>query len=150
MINALGLEVAAIRKRGGSTQIELRGGERVGQAEKNWLYRFPLGEDLNIRDDTPVKLQSGDGETSGVVVSFLDGMLVVAVDDDLGPKIAFARLIADDSFIVEGLKKRLEEVRSGEAEFNTGAAERVIAESAVRAGDAEPEPVVLQGDGRLN
>ena len=38
MIDALGLEVAAIRKKGGGTQVELRGGERVGEAEGSWLY----------------------------------------------------------------------------------------------------------------
>ena len=70
MIDALGLEVAAIRKRGGGSRFELRGGERVGQAEDRWLYRFPLGEDLNLRDDTPVRLVCGDRETSGVLVSF--------------------------------------------------------------------------------
>lgn len=30
MIKALGLEVGAIRRRGGATQVELRGGERSG------------------------------------------------------------------------------------------------------------------------
>lgn len=150
MIDALGLEVAAIRKRGGGTQIELRGGERIGQAEDNWLYRFPVGEDLNLRDDTPVRLVCGDRETSGVLVSFRDGVLVVAVEADLGPKIAFARLVADDSFLVERLKERLEKVRSGEAQFNRAGAERVIGEASVRAGDAEPDPVVMQGDKSLN
>ena len=145
MIDALGLEVTAIRKRGGGTQIELRGGERVGQAEDNWLYRFPVGEDLNLRDDTPVRLVCGERETSGVLVSFRDGVLIVAVEADLGPKIAFARLLADDSFLVERLKERLEKVRSGEAQFNKASAERVIGEASIRAGDAEPDPVVLQG-----
>lgn len=150
MIDALGLEVAAIRKQGGGTQIELRGGELIGQAEDNWLYRFPVGEDLNLRDDTPVRLVYGNRETSGVLVSFCDGVLVVAVEADLGPKIAFARLVADDSFLVERLKERLEKVRSGEAQFNKFSAERVIGEASIRAGDAEAEPVVLQGDSSLN
>jgi superfamily I DNA and/or RNA helicase/ssDNA-binding Zn-finger/Zn-ribbon topoisomerase 1 len=150
MIDALVLEVAAIRKRGGNTQIELRGGERVGQAEASWLYRFPLGEDLTLRDDTPVRLTCGDQETGGVLVSFRDGVLVVAVEADLGPKIAFARLVADDSFLVERLKERLEKVRSGEAQFNKASAERVIGEVKPRTGEADSEAVVLQGDGILN
>jgi ssDNA-binding Zn-finger/Zn-ribbon topoisomerase 1 len=150
MIDALGLEVAAIRKRGIGTRVELRGGERFGQAEDNWLYRFPVLEDLSLRDDTPVRLVCGDRETSGVLVSFRDGLLVVAVEADLGPKIAFARLVADDSFLVARLKERLENVRSGEAQFNTRGAERVIGEASVRAGDADPDPVVMQGNGSLN
>lgn len=150
MIDALGLEVAAIRKRGNGTRIEVRGGERIGQAEDNWLYRFPVEEDLNLRDETPVRLVCGYRETSGVLVSFRDGVLVVAVQADLGPKIAFARLVADDSFLVERLKERLEKVRSGEAQFNKASAERVIGEASIRVGDTDPEPVVLQRGGSLN
>ena len=80
MIDALGLEVAAIRKRGGGTQLEVRGGERTGQAAGNWPYCFLVAEDLHLRDDTPVRLKLPDGEVNGVLVSFRDGMLVVAVD----------------------------------------------------------------------
>ena len=90
MIDALGLEVAAIRKKGGGTQIELRGGERVGEAEGSWLYRFIVAEDLNLRDDTPVRVTCGQEDVSGVLVSFRDGVLVVALEKDLGPKIAAA------------------------------------------------------------
>lgn len=150
MIDALGLEVAAIRKKGGGTQVELRGGERVGEAEGSWLYRFIVAEDLNLRDDTPVRVTCGQEDVSGVLVSFRDGVLVVALEKDLGPKIAAARLVANDSFLVERLKERLEKIRSGEAQFNRQAGERVLGLSPVRTADAEPNPAVIQGIGRPN
>jgi len=150
MIDALGLEVAAIRKRGGGTQIELRGGERVGKAEGSWLYRFIVGEDLNLRDDTPVRVSCGQEDVSGVLVSFRDGVLVVALQNDLGPKIPAARLFANDSFLVERLKERLEKIRSGELKFNRQAGDRVLGLSPVRTADTEPNPAVIQGDGRPN
>ena len=68
----------------------------------------------------------------------------------LGPKIAAARLVANDSFLVERLKERLEKVRSGEAQFNRQAGDRVLGLSPVRTGDAEPNPAVIQGSGRPN
>jgi hypothetical protein len=86
MIEALGLEVSAIRKKGGGTHVDLRGGERVGQAEGSWLYRFLVVEDLNLRDDTPVRVTAGQEDVSGVLVSFRDGVLLVALEKDLGPK----------------------------------------------------------------
>jgi ssDNA-binding Zn-finger/Zn-ribbon topoisomerase 1 len=150
MIDALGLEVAAIRKKGGGTQVELRGGERVGEAEGSWLYRFIVAEDLNLRDDTPVRVTCGQEDVSGVLVSFRDGVLVVALEKDLGPKIAAARLVANDSFLVERLKERLEKIRSGEAQFNRQAGDRVLGLSPVRTDDAEPNPAVIQGIGRPN
>ena len=89
---------------------------------------------VHLRDDTPVRLKLPDGEVNGVLVSFRDGMLVVAVESDLGPKIAFARLLADDSFLIERLKQRLEQVRSGELQCNRAAGERVLGRGALDVG----------------
>jgi hypothetical protein len=74
MTHALGLEVAAIRKKGGGNRVELRGGERVGQSEGSWLYKFPVAEDLNLRDDTPVRVACGQDEVNGVLVSYREGI----------------------------------------------------------------------------
>jgi hypothetical protein len=82
MIEALGLEVAAIRRKGGGTRIELRGGEPVGQAEGRWLYRFVVAEDLNLRDDTPSRVTAGQEDGAGVLVSFRDGVLLAALEKD--------------------------------------------------------------------
>lgn len=149
MIEALGLEIAAIRRKGGGTQIELRGGERVGQAEGSWLYRFVVAEDLNLRDDTPVRVTAGQEDVAGVLVSFRDGVLLVALENDLGPRIAAARLVANDSFLVERLKDRLEKVRGGEAQFNRAAADRVLGLLPPSTADADPHPSV-NGDGMAN
>ncbi len=149
MIEALGLEIAAIRKKGGGTQIELRGGERVGQAEGSWLYRFVVAEDFNLPDDTPVRVTAGQEDVPGVLVSFRDGVLVVALEKDLGPRIAAARLVANDSFLLERLKERLEKVRGGEAHFNRTAADRVLGLGPPSTGDAEPHPSVNR-DGTAN
>jgi ssDNA-binding Zn-finger/Zn-ribbon topoisomerase 1 len=149
MIEALGLEIAAIRKKGGGSQIELRGGERVGQAEGAWLYRFVVAEDLNLPDDTPVRVTAGQEDVAGVLVSFRDGVLLVALEKDLGPRIAAARLVANDSFLVERLKERLEKVRGGEAQFSRAAADRVLGLVPPSTADAEPHPSV-NGDGLAN
>lgn len=149
MIEALGLEIAAIRKKGGDSQIDLRGGECVGQAEGSWLYRFVVAEDLNLRDDTPIRVTAGQEDVPGVLVSFRDGFLLVALEKDLGPRIAAARLVANDSFLVERLKERLEKVRGGEAQFNRPAADRVLGLSPPSTADAEPHPSV-NGDGTAN
>lgn len=149
MIEALGLEIAAIRKKGGGTRIELRGGERVGQAEGAWLYRFLVAEDLNLRDETPVRVTAGQEDVAGVLVSFRDGVLLVALEKDLGPGVAAARLVANDSFLVERLKERLEKVRSGEVQFNRAAADRVLGLVPPSSADADPHPSV-NGDGMAN
>jgi hypothetical protein len=59
MIDALGLEISAIRKKGAGSQVEIRGGEFVGQAEGSWIYRFLVADDVYLRDDTPVRITAG-------------------------------------------------------------------------------------------
>ncbi len=149
MIEALALEIAAIRKKGGGTQIELRGGENVGQTEGSWLYRFVVAEDLNLRDDTPIRVVAGQEDVSGVLVSYRDGVLLAALEKCVGPKVPAARLIANDAFLLELLKERLEKVQSGEAQINRQTADRVLGLGAPRTADADPHRAVTQ-DGELN
>jgi len=149
MIGALGLEAAAIRKRGGGAQVELRGGEAIGQVEESWLYRFLLTNDLNLRDDTPVRVTAGNQDVPGVIASFRDGVLLVALEQDLGPKIAIARLVANDAFLIERLQERLQKVQSGESPHCRAAAERAVGQVPPKTADAEPHPDVT-ADGALN
>lgn len=149
MIEALGLEIAAIRKKGGGTQTELRGGVQVGQAEGSWLYRFVVAEDLNLRDDTPVRVTAGQEDVAGVLVSFRDGVLLVALEQDLGPRIAAARLLANDSFLVERLKERFEKVRDGEVQFSRAAADRALGLAPPSTAEVEPHPLVT-ADGKVD
>ena len=120
MIDALGLEVAAIRKKGGGQQVELRGGERVGHAEGSWLYRFVVPEDLRLRDDTPIRVSAGQEDVSGVLVSFRDGVLLVALEKDLGPSIAAARLVACDPGMDYQLRIKDKPVADGGAVLRKG------------------------------
>lgn len=149
MIAALDLEVAAIRKKGGGSRVELRGGERIGVSEGSILYRFIVTEDLNLRDDTPVRVTCGQEDVAGILVSFRDGVLVIALEKDLGPKIPMARLVANDSFLIERLKERLTKVQSGEAQFNTVAAQRVLGRTEPKSDEVEPHPDVIR-DGKVN
>ena len=149
MIEALGFEVAAIRKGGGGVQIALGGGEHVGQAESSWLYRFHVVDDLYLRDDTPVRIAAGQEDVPGILVSSRDGVLIVALEKDLGAKISSARLIANDTFLVERLKERLEKVRSGDAQFSRPSADRAIGRRSPISKDVDPHPSVL-ADGGAN
>lgn len=149
MIKALELEIAAIREKGGRTQIELRGGERDGQAEGGWLYRFVVAGDFYLPDDTPIRVLTGQKDVAGLLVSFRDGVLLVALEQDLGLQIAAAQLIADNCFLVEQLKERLEQVRSGQAQFNRAVADRVLGLMSPSTADAEPHPLVNR-DGMAN
>lgn len=150
MIDALGLEIAALRKKGGGSRVEIRGGEEIGKTEGSWLYKFFVGDDLALRDDSPIRVSVGQEEVSGVIVSFRDGVLVIAIEKYLGPKIAFARLSSDESFLIEALRDRLSKVQAGDPQFNRQSAGRVLGLVPIRSSSTEPDATVFGGLRALN
>ena len=150
MISALNLEIHAIKRKGGSGSIEVRGGERRGAADGNVLYAFPVTEAIYLRDESPIRAVVGQEEVDGIVVSLGEGVLLVALERNLGPKIPFARLISDDSFLVEHLKKKLEEVRAGGTSFNQERADQTIGERPSRSAKAAVDQALTLGGEPLN
>jgi hypothetical protein len=145
MVEALGLEVASIKKRGGSTSVDLAGGVFVAMSNDSFLYRFPCSEEIRLRDDTPIRVQFGQHEVDGSVVSAGEGFVVLALGEDLGPRLPRVRVMADDSFLIERLLERLKQVRSGEAQFNMTAALRIIGHSPITTTKADVPRAVLDG-----
>jgi len=146
MLSALGLEIQAIKKAGGSTSIEVLGGVRVGTAEGSVLYAFVVTEQVYLRDESPIRVLVGKKEADGIIVSFAEGRLLVALESDLGPRIPRARLVSDDSFLLERLKEKLEEVRAGVVSFNREKADQSIGERPIRSAQAEvPKGLLAHG-----
>lgn len=150
MIQALGIEIAEVKKKGSGTQMVLTGGERVGVAEGHHLYRFPVSEELQLRDETPVRVVCGQDQVDGQVVSLRESWLTVALEKDLGPRIPTAQLITNDSFLLERLKEKLEDIQKGAASCNRAFADQVIGEVAVKSADAVPDQAVWHGEPPLN
>jgi hypothetical protein len=114
MIEALSLEVEAIKKITRSSVLELHAGLRQGMVGTDTLYSFPLVEEPNLRDDSPVKIIIAGSEVDGTVVSVRDGVLTIALVQDRGDQIPFARLVVNDSFLVERLREKLLDIQAGD------------------------------------
>jgi len=150
MIEALGLEIQEIKKKGGTNWIEVRGGERRGTAEGNVLYAFPVTEEIYLRDESPIRVLAGQEEVDGIVVSLSEKVLVVALERDLGPTIPFARLISDDSFLLQKLKEKLAEVQAGTKTFNQQKADQTIGLQPSHASRAAVDQGLRVGQDTLN
>lgn len=146
MISALELEVNAIRSKGGKLVIELGAGERKDKAGGSFIYVFRLTEELQLRDDTPVRVTIGADTVDGTIVSIKDGSLVLALNEDMGPRINSARIVIDEAFLIEKLKEALQDVAARKKTFNFAAAGRVLGDAPIRSGDAFPDPIVVDGD----
>jgi hypothetical protein len=150
MIEALGLEIAAIKKKGGSSAtVDLVGGMFVAVSNGNYIYRFSFTGELRLRD-TPIRVQFGQQEVDGLIASVGKGFVVLALERDLGPRLPRVRLIVDDSFLVEKLKERLQQVKLGEATFNMASALRILGVSPIRAAKADVPKPILDGTPELN
>ena len=151
MIEALNLEIKAIKRNTSSSVLELRAGFRQGVVGSDTLYSFPLSEEPNLRDDSPVKIVIAGKEVDGTVVSLRNGVLTVALVQDLGEQIPFARLVVNDSFLVERLRDKLLEIQRGEFTFNTTRADGVLTNCAEHVAEAQvPDVVFLTQEKPLN
>ena len=129
MIQGLAEEMLHRSKQGSGA--EVAGGERVGESGGQFLYRFPLSEPGRFQDDVPLLARLGQTNTAGAVVSVRDGSLTVALEADLGPRIASIHLESNEGFLLERLKARLEALQENQSGFN-----RVLADAMLEAGGA--------------
>lgn len=141
MIEALRLEVAELKQRG-TTQLQIRGGEQIG-ATGGFLYRFPLTQELRLREEAQIRVVCDRVEVDGSVVSVANGYLIIALEEDLGPKIPSARLITDESFLFEKLQQKMEGVENGTVHFNHALANSVIGIGPITCGFKTPDPKVF-------
>jgi len=143
MIEALNLEIEAIKKNTSSSVLELHAGFKQGTAGSDTLYSFPLSEEPNLRDDSPVKIIIGGKEVDGTVVSVCNGVLTIALVQDLGEQIPFARLVVNDSFLVERLRDKLLEIQHGEVTFNGKMAEGMLTNCPEKIAEVDVPEVVF-------
>lgn len=150
MIDGLGLEIAAVRKRGSTCLIEVIGGKRVEKTPAFALYEFPMKDDLKLHEDSPIKLRFQDKEVEGAIVSLYEAILTISLQEDLGEEIPFAQITIDTSFLLERLQKRLKEVQAGTAQFHGELADKLLHPETAVVGEQEPPVGVAVSQPPLN
>ena len=117
-IQALQIEVNEQRSKSFGESLDLENGERQSKTADKIIYAFFINEDLRatkLRDDVPVTLIVGDGETEATIVSAADKKVIISTNDDLGKYIPLAKIKFDNSYLTEKLRKNFEDFASGKA-----------------------------------
>ena len=117
-IQALQIEVNEQRSKSFGESLDLENGERQSKTADKIIYAFFINEDLRatkLRDDVPVTLIVGDGETEATIVSAADKKVIISTNDDLGKYIPLAKIKFDNSYLTEKLRKNYEDFASGKA-----------------------------------
>lgn len=105
---ALDDEIKALRKSGGQ-KTYLSDGSFLTKRSGRYIYSFTADTELRFPDDTPVDLQYQDKKYSGTLVLIEGFDLILALEHKIGEQIATAVLFTSPWFLLEELKKRLEE-----------------------------------------
>lgn len=129
-INALELEIEAAKKQSITSTIDLTNGKRVESNSEGHIYAFPNPDGVNLRDDMPIVLVTGDGDKEGTVVSVNDERILISIETDMGPFLPFAKLRSDMTFLLLRLKERFESVREGETKLELSLLKKAMGEKA--------------------
>ncbi len=126
MIKALEEEIDSIKKSGGSNQIALSDGTRTGHIGTYFIYTFFTNTEVTITADTPAHLRV-DNQSYEVSLISVEGFeLRLAIRDDLGERVPQASLSLSPYFLLELLKKRLQESVSDQLSVNREMALRLF------------------------
>lgn len=127
LVGALDEEIQAIKKSGGTDQIGVHDGSYIGKAAGRFNYVFLLDTELNVPSDTPAQLRVGRDQHEALVVSVQGFEITLALQGDLGPTIPRAILSFSAYYLLELLKRRLDETLAGDLPAERDMALRLFA-----------------------
>ncbi|HEY9869474.1 MAG TPA: AAA domain-containing protein, partial [Candidatus Obscuribacterales bacterium] len=108
---ALADEIDASR-RDPSRNFALSNGQLVSESDDRFVYSFKAEFILPIPPETPVRVTVEKGESvNGVWVAQDDFDVLIALEENLGEEIPKAKVSSDPSFIIEELRKRLDDLK---------------------------------------
>lgn len=130
---ALDDEIEAVKKHGG-TRVYARRGEFVDQVGPKYLYVFELDNQVNVPDDSSIQAVIGAELYAATVVASVGFRITIAFDRDVGKSVPLAELNVAPWFLLDLLKKRLQDVGSGEIKANSHLAVKLLGLEATRTG----------------
>ena len=138
-IAALIALIAEIKKTGaGQRRYEVENGTRVDAPSGDTVYVFPFTDEADLFEDAMVEVAVPGRRVEGSVVSIAPGRLVLAVKEDLGPVLRKAIVLIDATALLEALKEKIDQIKSGQLTINRVLADAVVGRAVL---PADPTPI---------
>lgn len=118
-IQALADEIEELKTGGGGSIVTVFDGHFIRQEGPLFVYVFTTESPLIVMDDAPAEVEVGGQRFEGQVISVQGSEVAVGIENDFGKTIAQARLITNLWYLLEALRKRYEEVNSGQRTLTT-------------------------------
>jgi len=108
-IGELEKEVEEVQKNGAQTY-HLTNGLLLAVSGRTFLYQFETDTELNLADGMQVELVRGAMRVSATLSSCQEYTLTIATQENLGADLRYMELTANPWYLLEELRRRLEEI----------------------------------------
>ncbi|MEC9205689.1 MAG: AAA domain-containing protein [Pseudomonadota bacterium] len=110
MGEALEIEIDCVKKTAIENSIEITNGNLQDHVANEYIYSFKLDDSLLLNEETPIEFIVGENTYTGSIVSIIGRDIRISINENLGKEIAHASIKTNNSFLLERLKDRLENV----------------------------------------
>jgi len=116
-IDALAIEIEALKKGKGGNIITIYNGELIRQTLDLFIYQFTLENFLIALDDTPANIEVNGKEYDCDIISVTGQQVQISLKQKLGERIPVAKIKTNTWYLLERLKKKYEDNLNTQSRF---------------------------------
>lgn len=116
-IDALAIEIDALKEGKGGSIVTVHNGELIRQTLDIFIYQFTLENFLIALDDTPANIEVKGKEYDCDIISVTGQQVQISVKQKLGDRIPIAKIKTNTWYLLERLKKKYEDNLNTQSRF---------------------------------
>ncbi|KXK04069.1 MAG: ATP-dependent RecD-like DNA helicase [Chlorobi bacterium OLB4] len=116
-IDALAIEIDALKKGKGGSIVTVYNGELIRQTLDLFIYQFTLENFLITLDDTPANIEVNGKEYECNIISVTGQQVQLSINQKLSERIPVAKIKTNTWYLLERLKKKYEDNQSTLSRF---------------------------------
>lgn len=116
-IDALAIEIDALKKGKGGSIVTVYNGELIRQPLDLFIYQFTLENFLVALDDTPANIEVNGKEYDCDIISLTGQQVQIAIKQKIADRIPVAKIKTNTWYLLERLRKKYEDNLSTQSRF---------------------------------
>lgn len=116
-IDALAIEIETLKKGKGGGLVNVYNGELIRRTLELYIYQFTLENFLIAMDDTPANIEVNGKEYECNIISVAGQRVQVSLEQNLGERIATAKIKTNTWYLLERLRKKFEDNLENKSKF---------------------------------
>lgn len=116
-IDAIAIEIDALKKGKGGSIVTVYNGELIRQTLDLFIYQFTLENFLIALDDTPAYIEVNGKEYDCEIISIIGQQVQIAIKQKLADRIPVAKIKTNTWYLLERLRKKYEDNLNTQSRF---------------------------------